>query len=101
MVFVPQHHQFEKLVFLNFYCDLFHGVVMFKVVVLQIGPFEVLFEGEIVLESEGSVGVPSLQSGFVVENQGKTGADVILVREKVLSSISWFRGCPRSCGYMR
>ena len=74
---------------------------MFKVVILQVGPLEVLFEGEVVLESEGSVGVPSLQSGLIVEDQGEAGADVILVRGKVLSSISWFRGCPRSCGCKR
>ena len=101
LVFVPEHHQLEKLVFLDLNCDLFHGVVMFEVVVLQVGPFEVFFEGELVLESEGSVGVPSLQSGLVVEDKGETGADVVLVRGKVLSSISWFRGCPRSCGCRR
>lgn len=75
---VEEHHQIEQfsLVYLN--RDLLEWIIVGKVGLLEVGPLEVVLEGELILEPEGLVRVSALLPGLVVEGQEEAGIDIVL-----------------------
>ena len=84
-VLVPYHHELEKLILLNLNCDFLHRVVILKIVILQIRPFEVLLKGKLIFKSKSLVRISTLLSCFVIKNQEETGVNIVLSHAIVTS----------------